>query len=390
MAPGQEIALARDMTFENIMHKKTATTHEGFSAMLNKDKEAQRAAVAEYFQHWDNKEAKNETEADREARARDYASLTRQYYNLATDFYEYGWSQSFHFCRFGAREAFGAAIARHEHYLAHSMGIRKGDSVLDVGCGVGGPAREMARFTGARVTGITINEYQVQRAARYAAQDGLAGACRFVQGDFMALPFAEASFDAVYAIEATVHAPSLERAYAQVYRVLKPGGVFGVYEWVMTDAYDNDNVDHRRVRLDIEQGDGIAKMVKAGDARAAIRAAGFELLEAEDLAARFQEGAEGSDPAPWYWPLDGGGWRHANSVGDLLGTLRMTPWGRWAAHNFMAVLEAMRLAPPGTKKTGDSLSKAAEALVLGGKERLFTPMFLMVARKPAEAKETLI
>ena len=65
MAPGQDVALARDMTFENIMHKKTATTHEGFSAMLNKDKEAQQAAVSEYFQHWDNKEAKNETDADR-------------------------------------------------------------------------------------------------------------------------------------------------------------------------------------------------------------------------------------------------------------------------------------------------------------------------------------
>ena len=65
MAPGQDIALARNMTFENIMHKKTAETHEGFSAMLNKDKEAQQAAVNEYFQHWDNKEAKNETDADR-------------------------------------------------------------------------------------------------------------------------------------------------------------------------------------------------------------------------------------------------------------------------------------------------------------------------------------
>lgn len=53
------------MTFENIMHKKTAQTDAGFSAMLKKDTEAQRAAVAEYFQHWDNKEAKNETDADR-------------------------------------------------------------------------------------------------------------------------------------------------------------------------------------------------------------------------------------------------------------------------------------------------------------------------------------
>lgn len=69
MAPSQEVALARNMTFENIMHKKTATIHEGFSAMLKKDKEAQQAAVSEYFQHWDNKEAKDETAADREVSA---------------------------------------------------------------------------------------------------------------------------------------------------------------------------------------------------------------------------------------------------------------------------------------------------------------------------------
>lgn len=60
-----ESALTRHTTFENIMHKKTAQTDGGFSAMLKKDKDAQRAAVADYFQHWDNKEAKTETEADR-------------------------------------------------------------------------------------------------------------------------------------------------------------------------------------------------------------------------------------------------------------------------------------------------------------------------------------
>lgn len=55
------------------------------------------------------------------------------------------------------------------------------------------------------------------------------------------MAFPENTFDAVYAIEATVHAPSLEGIYSQIFRVLKPGGVFGVYEWLMTDAYDNDN-----------------------------------------------------------------------------------------------------------------------------------------------------
>lgn len=322
-----------------------------------------------------------------QTRTQDYASLTRQYYNLATDFYEYGWCQSFHFCRFGARETFSAAIARHEHYLAHTIGIRPGMKVLDVGCGVGGPAREIAKFTGAFITGITINEYQVQRATRYAEQDGLDGNCRFLVGDFMNLPFDEGTFDAVYAIEATVHAPSLEKVYSQVFKVLKPGGVFGVYEWVMTDKYDNDNLEHRKLRLDIEQGDGIANLMKAEDALQAIKAAGFELSEAEDLAERF---VRGEDPAPWYWPLDGGGWRHASSIWDVLGTFRMTPWGRWLAHGFMGTLEALRLAPPGTKKTGDSLATAAEALVQGGKDRLFTPMFLMVARKPSDTKEGLI
>lgn len=209
----------------------------------------------------------------------------------------------------------------------------------------------------------------------------------------MDLPFDAGTFDAVYAIEATVHAPSLEAVYKQIYRVLKPGGVFGVYEWVMTDRYDNDNLHHRQLRLDIEQGDGIANMVQAKVALAAIRAAGFELLEAEDLADRFVvgngngDGVEGSDAAPWYWPLDASAWRYANTMGDLLGTFRMSPWGRWMAHGFMAALETLRLAPPGTKKTGDSLAQAAQALVAGGKEKLFTPMFLMVARKPLETLE---
>ncbi|KAI7776076.1 Major facilitator superfamily [Diaporthe eres] len=101
-------------------------------------------------------------------------------------------------------------------------------------------------------------------------------------------PTDEKDYCVVYAIEATVHAPSLEGVYSQVFKVLKPGGVFRVYEWVMTDAYDNDNLHHRRIRLDIEQGDGIANMVKAEEALRAIKAAGFELVEAGVLLSAFK------------------------------------------------------------------------------------------------------
>jgi len=188
------------------------------------------------------------------------------------------------------------------------------------------------------------------------------------------MAFPENSFDAVYAIEATVHAPSLEGIYSQIFRVLKPGGVFGVYEWLMTDAYDNDNPRHREIRLGIEQGDGISNMEKVEVALKAMKAAGFELELHEDLADR-------SDPAPWYWPLSGD-MKYISSLGDVFTIFRMTKLGRGLVHRFVGGLETVGLAPKGTQKTADSLALAADCLVAGGKEKLFTPMYLMVGRKP--------
>jgi sterol 24-C-methyltransferase len=190
------------------------------------------------------------------------------------------------------------------------------------------------------------------------------------------MPFPDASFDAVYVIEATCHAPSLAGVYREINRVLKPGGTFGVYEWLMTDAYDNDNLEHRRIRLDIEQGDGIAQMFSVSDGLAAIQEAGFELVYHEDLAAT-DDGV-----APWYWPL-GTDPSYAQNVWDALTVLRMNRWGRMLAHAFLHVLETVRIAPSGTKKTAESLGRAADALVEGGKKKLFTPMYLMVGKKPA-------
>jgi sterol 24-C-methyltransferase len=130
------------------------------------------------------------------------------------------------------------------------------------------------------------------------------------------MSFPKNSFDAVYAIEATVHAPSLEGIYSQIFRVLKPGGVFGVYEWLMTEKYNNDDQHHREIRLGIEQGDGISNMEKISVALDAIKAAGFELEFHEDLADR-------DDPAPWYWPLDGD-FKYCSTIMDVLTIARMT------------------------------------------------------------------
>ena len=57
--------------------------------------------------------------------------------------------------------------------------------VLDVGCGVGGPAREIVKFSGANVVGLNNNDYQIERATRYAAKEGLSDKLSFTKGDFM-------------------------------------------------------------------------------------------------------------------------------------------------------------------------------------------------------------
>lgn len=366
----------RDAQFKQALHGKTGEGRGGLIAAMGKNKEAQKAAVDEYFKHWDNKASAEETEETRKARRDEYATLTRHYYNLATDLYEYGWSQSFHFCRFSTGEPFRQAIARHEHYLALKMNLQENQKVLDVGCGVGGPAREICKFSGANITGLNNNDYQIERATQYAKKEGLAHKLNYVKGDFMQMSFEDNSFDAVYAIEATVHAPSLDGIYSEIFRVLKPGGVFGVYEWLMTDAYDNNNPHHREIRLGIEQGDGISNMEKIEVALAAMKAAGFELELNEDLADR-------PDEFPWYWPLSGE-LKYMQSIWDFPTLVRMTKLGRGIVHKFVGALEMINLAPRGTQKTADSLAVAADCLVAGGREKLFTPMYLMVARKPAK------
>ncbi|SPC64361.1 probable delta(24)-sterol c-methyltransferase (erg6) [Ustilago sp. UG-2017b] len=331
--------------------------------------------IANYTKFW-QKDSKDDSATDMANRLSEYTSVVNGYYDGATDLYEYGWGQNFHFARYYPGEAFMQAIARHEHYLAHQMGLKPKMRVLDVGCGVGGPAREIARFADVNVVGLNNNEYQVQRARKYTDKAGLSAQVEFVKADFMKLDeqFGDNSFDAVYAIEATCHAPNFEGIYGQIHKVLKPGGIFGVYEWCMTDAWDGSNPEHKRIAHGIEVGDGIPEMRSIKNARNALTTVGFEILHEEDLADR-------GDPIPWYYPI-AGSLRHCQTVWDYFTVARMTKIGRVATQGAVKVLETLRLVPQGTHSVGASLVTAADALVDGGRTKLFTPMMLFVCRKP--------
>lgn len=77
------------------------------------------------------------------------------------------------------------ALARHEHYLAHAMNLNPNMHVLDVGCGVGGSAREITAFVGCHITGLNIKEFQVKKGRELIKNDGMESSIDFVEGYFM-------------------------------------------------------------------------------------------------------------------------------------------------------------------------------------------------------------
>ncbi len=305
-----------------------------------------------------------------EERKASYARMVNSYYDLATDFYEYGWGQSFHFAQRYRGESFEASIARHEHFLAAQLGLRPGQTVLDLGCGVGGPMRAIARFSGAHVVGINNNDYQIKRGEEHTHAAGLGDKCRFLKADFMALPLGKASVDAAYAIEATCHAPDKLALFKEIARVLKPGAHFAGYEWCLTGRYDPGSAEHRAIKKGIEEGDALPDLWPTGDVVSALAGAGLEVIEARDVA--LDAGSE----TPWYEPLTG---RWSPS-----GFKRTAP-GRWLTHNLVRVLEWTRIAPRGSTTVSSFLNVGADALVRGGETGIFTPMFFFHARKPLAA-----
>ncbi|KAG4304087.1 hypothetical protein PORY_002451 [Pneumocystis oryctolagi] len=370
----EPVDLKRDREFSQVMHGSDARDKRGIFAIFSKNKKAQKIAFDSYFGFWGDKYLDKKDDIYQQDRLRSYATLTRHYYNLVTDFYEYGWSPSFHFCRFSRDEPFLKAIARHEHYLASHACIREDETVLDIGCGVGGPAFEICIFTNANITGLNNNDYQIERAKVYTEKKGLSEKLNFVKGDFMQMPFDDNYFDKVYSIEATVHAPSLEGVYKEAYRVLKPGGIFAFYEWVLLDKYDATNPEHRKIAYGIEIGSSIPKLFKVNESETALKNAGFDIVYSEDLSAK-------NDETPWYYLLDSD-FTKARSFRDFFVIARMTWLGRLLIGLFLNLMEFIGIAPKGSKKVNDVLLIAADALVDAGKQQLFSPMQMWICKKP--------
>ncbi len=131
-----------------------------------------------------------------------------------------------------ARESTSCDSLGCDDNLPHLM-IRPGDAVLDLGCGRGGETMQAAALSGdtGLAVGLDLTEAMVEEAARSAASRGVRNV-RFLVGDIEDLPFDSDSFDRVISNCVINHARDKARVYAEIFRVLKPGGFFVVSDAV--------------------------------------------------------------------------------------------------------------------------------------------------------------
>jgi len=289
---------------------------------------------------------------------------------LVTDFYEYGWGESFHFGPRFRAESFQESLRRHEYFLALRLGLDQNKLCADFGCGVGGPMRNIARFSGAKIVGINNNDYQITVGNRHIVRDHLENNCSYKKSDFMHLDYKDGHFDCAYAIEATCHAPDKVACFSEILRVLKPGGLFGCYEWVMTARYDPTNSHHRALKEGIEVGNGLPDIATIPHVLDSLKRAGFEVLDHAELSTG---PAHDAREIPWYNSLEGS---------FSLTGFRMTAIGRRITHAFVTVLQAVGVAPAGSVKVSKLLNDTANDLVRAGQLDIFTPSFFFLARKP--------
>lgn len=278
------------------------------------------------------------------------------FYNLVTDIYEWGWGQSFHFSPSIPGKSDRESTRLHEEMAVDLIKVSPNQKILDVGCGVGGPMRAIAAHSRAKVVGITINEYQVNRAKMHNKKAGLDSLCDVVCGNFLEMPFEDNSFDGAYSIEATCHAPKLEEVYAEVYRVLKPGALYVSYEWVTTERFNGEDEEHVEVIQGIERGDALPGLRSYKDIAETAKKVGFEVVKEKDLA---------MPPAKPWWTR-----------------LKMGRIAYWRNHIVVTVLAALGIAPKGTVAVHEMLVKTADYLSRGGDSGIFSPMYMILCRKP--------
>jgi SAM-dependent methyltransferase len=168
--------------------------------------------------------------------------------------------------------------------LADRLPIGAGDHLLDIGCGLGGPARYLARRFDCRVSGLDITASFVEAANRLTALLRMEDRVQVLLGDGHSLPYESACFDGAYALHVTMNVADRPRFFAEAWRVLRPGAFFALTE----HGLGPEGNPHHPVPWS-EDGSG-AYLVTPEQTRALLEEAGFESIAIEEAGPKYLAG----------------------------------------------------------------------------------------------------
>lgn len=168
--------------------------------------------------------------------------------------------------------------------LADRLPIKAGQHILDIGCGLGGPARYIAKRFQCKVSGLDITEPFVEAANKLTALLRMEPTVKIELGDGQLLPYPDSHFDGAYTQHVTMNVADRPRFFAEAYRVLKPGAFFALTEHGLGPKGD----PHHPVPWSAD-GSG-AYLLAPSETRAVLEKTGFEAIMVEDTGAKYAAG----------------------------------------------------------------------------------------------------
>jgi len=252
---------------------------------------------------------------------------------------------------------FGNQMLWEEKGMADKLNVGAGKKVLDVGCGRGRIAHHVAKYTGAKVVGLNIDETQIRMAEELAEAEGMQGSqLEFVEGNYNnPLPFTNQTFDALYHVQALTYVQDLDKLLLEMFRILKPGAKLSFLDWFKLDNYRPDDPHHRHLLKETKAVIGAVRTPSPEEYTDALERAGFRVISS----------AEASTDGGHQWPL-------VKQMESFFVT----------AQAVVTFLTEWKVIPGHFKILLERLNEGGASFVESDKLSLFTTSWQIVAQKP--------
>jgi len=247
----------------------------------------------------------------------DFVPGVCNYYSLMSDVITMTSGPFWHFVPMFAGMTRAECHHKYHQTLTDFLEAKKGDKVLELGCGYGEMGRQVALIAGSNVTGLTMADEEIVGGMQRIEAAGLKGQCQMVQGNYHELPFEAESFDKVFAVYTLKYSSNLEKALGEAARVLKPGGKFLSYEILTTDEYQPNDKVQRDIVENISASTCMPPLWHAQAMRDAAAKAGLVPAQEQDLC------GPGTGAQPWYSCFERSGIHSLLSCRLLLGLIKV-------------------------------------------------------------------